>query len=177
MNGKLKRMRACHKVLLAAIRLDLRHCEVIMRHRLLIASVVGVASVMLIVVPATAAPPNRTASVSITDNGGCSFTVTYAWKGFSGTELEAEVAIGYTEYDTHFFLAWTRTPNKSGSEGSASATFTLTGAAEEPRQFFGHGNLFSSSNKYLSGLKAVRDAAAISSHLAPQACGLDVSVS
>ena len=148
-----------------------------MRHRLLIASLLVVASVMLVVVPATAAPPGRTASVSITDNGGCSFTVTYAWKGFSGTGLEAEIAIGYTEYDTHLFLAWTRTANKSGSEGSASATFTLTGATEEPRPFFGHGNLFSSSNKYLSGLKAVRDAAAISGHLEPQACGSDVSVS
>jgi hypothetical protein len=148
-----------------------------MRHRLVISSLLVVASAILIVVPTTAARTGPTATVKIEDKGGCSFTVTYTWEGFSGTGLEAEVAIGYSEYETNFFLAWTRTSNKSGSEGSASATFTLTGTIDEPRQFFGHGNLFSNSSKYLSGLKAVRNASAISGLLAPLECGSDVSLS
>ena len=149
-----------------------------MRHRLLILSLMVIASVMLIAVPATAAPPDRTAAVSITANGACSFTVEYVWTGFSGTGLEAEVAIGYRgEYGANVFLAWTLRPNQSGSLGSASATFTLSGSIEPPRQFFGHGNLFSQSNKSISGLKAVRDAAASSDLLEPQACGSDVSLS
>jgi hypothetical protein len=164
-------------VLLATI-VDVRHREVFMRHRLLILSLMVIPSVMLIVVPATAAPPGRTASVSITANGECSFTVEYVWTGFSGTGLTAEVAIGYKgEYGANIFLAWTLKPNQSGSGGSASATFTLSGSIEPPRQLFGHGNLFSQSSKSISGLKAVRDAVASSDVLEPHACGSDVSLS
>ena len=164
-------------MLLATI-VDLRHREVFMLHRLLIVSLMVISSVMLIVVPATAAPPDRTASVSITANGGCSFTVEYVWTGFSGTGLEAEVAIGYKGvFGANIFLAWTFKLNQSGSGGSASATFTLSGSIEPPRQFFGHGNLLSQSNKSISGLKAVRDAAASSDLVEPQACGSDVSLS
>ena len=96
-------------------------------------ALVGSLSLLLaltvIVLPANAGKPGSSAATAtITDNGGCSFTVTYTWSGFSGTGLVAELALGYKGTGcANVVFAWTRIPNQAGSSGSVSATFSLTG--------------------------------------------------
>ena len=129
---------------------------------------------LAIVLPANAGKPTASSSATITDEGNCKFTVTYAWSGFSGTGLDAEVAIGFKgEYGADFFFAWTHVTGQSGSEGFVSRTFTLTGDAAA-RQFFGRGNLFKVSKD--SSLTAVRDASAKSVYLDAQTCGLTAGI-
>ena len=148
-----------------------------MWHRLLVSSLVLLLAVIL-AIPANAGKPGSTAAtVSITDNGGCSFTVTYTWSGFSGTGLEAEVALGYKEAGgANVIIGWMRVPNQAGG-GSTSATFTLTGTPTSSHEYLGRGNLFKPSKKYPSGLAAVPNASAASGYLGAQACGSTVTIS
>ena len=131
-----------------------------MRHRLLVTSLVLLLAAIVAVSANAGKPSSTTATTTITDNGACSFTVTYTWSGFSGTGLEAELALGYKALGgADVFLAWTRVPNQAGS-GSVSATFTLTGTPTSSHQYLGTGNLLKPSKKYPSGLTAVANAAA-----------------
>lgn len=124
-------------------------------------------------------PASTTATTTITDNGGCSFTVTYTWSGFSGTGLEAELALGYKGLGgANVYLGWTRVPNQAGISGSVSATFTLTGTPTSPaHQYLGHGNLLKPSKKYPSGVTGVPNASASSGYLGAQECGSTVAIS
>jgi hypothetical protein len=132
---------------------------------------------VIFALPANAGKPSPTATTTITDNGGCSFTVTYTWTGFSGTGLEAELALGYKGLGgANVYLGWTRVPNQAGSSGSVSATFTLTGTPTSPHEYLGHGNLLKPSRKYPSGATGVPDASASSGYLAAQECGSTVSI-
>ena len=55
-------------------------------------------------------------SATITDFGNCTFKVTYTWSGFSGTGLEAELALGYKGFGgANVFIAWMRVPNQDGN--------------------------------------------------------------
>ena len=143
-----------------------------MPHRLLISSLFLLLTLTFIVLPANAGNPGSTAAATITDNGGCSFTVTYAWSGFSGTGLDAEIAFGYEEIGgLDRFLAWTFIPNQVGSSGSVSKTFTLTGTPAT-HQYFGLGELL----KLGKNARAVRNSRTESGYL-EQACGSIVTIS
>ena len=145
--------------------------------RALLGSLLLPLALTFLVLPANAGKPGSpTPTATITDNGGCSFTVTYTWSGFSGTGLVAELAFGYKwTWGANVVFAWERVPNQNGSGGSVSATFTLTGTPTS-HEYFGRGNLFKVA-KNDSSLTAVRNASAASGYLGAQACGSTVTVS
>ena len=149
-----------------------------MRYRLCITTFVALGVLSLFAVPADAGKPQpATATTSISSLGTCVFTVTYTWSGFRGTDLQAELALGYKALGgARVVFAWTFVPSQIGASGSVSATFTLTGTPTT-QEYFGFGELFGSSNKDPSGLTAVKDSAANSAFLAPESCGSDVSIS
>jgi hypothetical protein len=125
--------------------------------------------------PASAGKPTATASTTIEDKGNCSFAVTYAWSGFSGSGLDAELAIGYKgDFGADVFFAWTRIADNAGGAGTVTKTFTLAGDASA-HQFFARGNLFKVDKS--GGLTAVRGAAAKSVYLAAQSCGTTATIS
>jgi hypothetical protein len=146
--------------------------------RMLVGSLSLVLGLTFLVVPATAG--QRTTTTTITDNpGGCSFTVTYTWSGFSGGGLVADVALGYEEAGgLDVVFAGADFPDQVGSSGSASATFTLTGAATVPHRYFGRGALLAKAKKNSPyNLSSVRRSVEYSDFLDPRACGSTVTVS
>ena len=144
-----------------------------MPHRLLVSSLVLLLALTFLALPANAGNPGSTATATVTDRGGCSFTVTYEWSGFTGTGLDAEIAFGYEEGGgLDVFLAWTFIPVGDGSSGSVSRTFTLTGTPA-PHRYFGLGELL----KIGKSVRAVRNSRTESDYLDAQACGSTVTIS
>ena len=120
----------------------------------------------------------RSGTTLLTDNGACSFTVTYTWSGFSGTGLVAEVALGVRAAGgANIVFATQQFANRAGSGGSASATFTLTGTATTSRRFFGRGLLFKVAKPTDPWtLESVKDSVVYSGDSAAQVCGSSATV-
>jgi hypothetical protein len=66
-----------------------------MRQRRLVALAVLVLASTWMVVPAGGQPPppSGTASVTLTQDGGCTVTVAYTWTGFKGRDLVAQYGV------------------------------------------------------------------------------------
>ena len=95
-----------------------------MRYRVLVVTLPLLIALTLIVLSPASADP-RAAATTMTDNGACSFTVTYTWSGFSATGLDAQLALAYREGGgLNVFFAFADFPDQVGREGSVSATFT-----------------------------------------------------
>ena len=133
-------------------------------------------ALMFVALPANAGP--RTATTTISDHGGCSLTVTYMWSGFSGAGLDAQVALAYREAGgLNVFFAFADFPNQVGSDGSVSATFTLTGTPTASHPYFGRGALLAPAKKGPYTQSSVRDSVVSSGLLGTQVCGMTVAVS
>jgi hypothetical protein len=146
--------------------------------RTIVSSLVLLLALTFVVLPANAGP--RSATTTIADHGDCSFTATYTWSGFSGTELVAELAFEVRlAGGANAVLAKADFPNQVGSGGPVSATFTLTGTPTPTSfQFFARGNLFTIAKKNSPyTLTGVRDSVVYSSNTGAQACGTIVTVS
>jgi hypothetical protein len=150
----------------------------IVRHRLLVPSLVLLLALTFMALPAGAGKPgSTTATATIVDHGDCSFTVIYEWSGFSGTGLHAELALGYeASGGLQVFIAWTFIPNQAGSSGSVSATFTLTGTPAT-HEYFGFAKLLKISTSDPTRARDVRNSFAESGYLEAQPCGSTVTVS
>ena len=144
--------------------------------RLLLVLVVSLLA-LTIALPASATG-KRSATTILTDNSGCSFTVSYTWSGFSGAGLVAEVALGVRAAGgANIVFATQQFPGQAGSGGSVTATFTLTGPATPSRRFFARGLLFKLAKPTDPWtLESVRDSVVYSSDSAAQVCGSSVSV-
>jgi hypothetical protein len=108
-----------------------------MRYRLLVASVSSVLALTFFAVPVAGQPPSGMATVSFTDNGACSVTVTYTWSGFKGRDLSASVGVvrslgGGAEL-------WLYVMVDAAGSGTASHTFDLTGRGSYT--YYGGGRL------------------------------------
>ena len=147
-----------------------------MRYRVLAVSLPLLLALSLVALsPANAG--TRTATTTITDNGNCSFTVTYEWSGFPGTALVGQVALGYREAGgLNVVFARADFPNQDGSSGSVSATFTLTGTPGTAHPYFGRGALLA-PGKHGYTLSSVRGSVVYSGDVASQGCGSSVGVS
>ena len=133
-------------------------------------------TVLVMALPANAG--SRTATTTISDNGSCSFTVTYTWSGFSGTALDAQVALAYRAAGgLNVFFAFAEFPNQVGSGGSVSATFTLTGTPTASHPYFGRGALLAPAKKGPYTQSSVRESVVSSGLLATQVCGTTATVS
>ena len=107
-----------------------------------------------------------------------SFTVTYTWSGFSGTRLDAQVALAYRAAGgLNVFFAFAEFPNQVGSSGSVSATFTLTGTPTASHPYFGRGALLAPAKKGPYTQSSVRDSVVSSGLLGTQVCGTTATVS
>ena len=96
---------------------------------------------------AARAPQPGTASATISKNGDCTVTVTYAWSGVKGSDLTAQVGIHWPGPGGTTFWVYERVDNLTGS-GTVSRTFDVTGYGSNV--FDGWGSL-----QYTNG-KAVR---------------------
>jgi hypothetical protein len=127
--------------------------RIVMRHRLLVASLVLLLT-LTAALPAGGKPPpppSGTATATITHNGGCSVTVTYSWSGFSGRNLVAQFGVRWPgEWGIVFGINTQRYP-VTGS-GSATNTFDLTGHGEHA--FYGGGQLLTTKGKTVGGSAA-----------------------
>jgi hypothetical protein len=117
-----------------------------MRHRLVVASLLLLLALPLTALPAAAAP--AVATVTLTDNGDCSVTVTYTWSGFNGHNLTAEYAVVWpADAGGQFGLLFQTFP-VAGS-GTSSHTFDLTGHGSHT--YSGRGYLLKTNARRLSG--------------------------
>ena len=118
-----------------------------MRYRLLVVSLLSLLALTSMALPAAGRPPAGTATVSFTDNGGCSVTVTYTWSGFRGRDLTAAYGVvvslgGGAEW-------WLLDTVDAAGNGTASDTFDLTGSGSFT--YYGGGRLFDAKGKVLGG--------------------------
>ena len=146
-----------------------------MRRSLLVAAALFL-PLTLFALPANAGKPNQPqATTTIEPVGTCSFLVTYTWSGFSGSGLDAEVALA-SNVGGGAKLIYGRTylVDQPGASGAFSATFTLTGTPTASTSLFlGYGLLFKIGGR----ASIVRDSYVESSALPPEACGTEVTIS
>ena len=111
--------------------------------RTLVASFVLLLALASIALPANAGKPLPPGSTTtIVSSSGCSFTVTYAWSGFSGKGLIA--SFGFYErlsggIDASFNLF--NIGSQSGASGSVTHTFNFTGTVANARLILARGAL------------------------------------
>jgi hypothetical protein len=124
-----------------------------MRHRCLVALVTLVLASTWMVVPAGGQPPppSGTASVTFTQDGGCTVTVTYTWSGFKGRDLVAHYGVRWAGPGGTVFGIHVQAYPVTGS-GTASHTFDLTGHGQHT--YYGGGQLLTTKGKTVVGSEA-----------------------
>ena len=124
-------------------------------------------ALMLMALPANAGP--RTATTTISDHGSCSFTVTYTWSGFSGTRLDAQVALAYREVGgLNVFFAFADFPDQFGSGRFRFGDVHLDRNAHRVDPYFGRGALLAPAKKGPYTQSSVRDSVVSSGLLGTQ---------
>jgi hypothetical protein len=97
--------------------------------------------------PAAGLPPGGTASVSFTDNGDCTATVTYSWSGFKGRDLSAWYGVFWSSGGSAD--VWLLVKLDATESGTSSHTFDLTGGGAHT--YAGGGRLYNGRQKLQSG--------------------------
>jgi hypothetical protein len=122
------------------------------RHRLLAASsLLLLIAVTSLALPAAGKPPpaaTGTAQATFTDNGGCSFTVTYTWSGFRGRDLRASYGVVRQVSSGSYLWRFVDVYPATGS-GAASHTFALVGTGAHT--YSGRGRLTDTKGSVVQG--------------------------
>lgn len=127
-----------------------------MRHRLLVASFLGLLALSFIALPAGAGAPTPTATATFEDNGACSVTVTYEWSGFKGQNLLALYGVEYSG-GSYVVGILVKEFGVTGT-GTSTHTFSLTGYGTHT--YYGRGRLIGSKGRVVSGSVATSSASA-----------------
>ena len=123
-----------------------------MRHRLLVLSLFCLVLGLLALPAQGQPPPGGTATVTFTDHGDCTVTITYTWSGFKGRNLTALYGVRWPGPGGTTFGISAQAFPLTGT-GSASHTFDLTGHGAH--DYSAGGQLLDTKGRELSGSEAV----------------------